>query len=63
MLESEDIGEATRKALGMARTGDLVLGTGSLSVAAEVIEELRGIEPELYPYIKRPSDPGAGPVV
>ena len=62
-LESEDIGEATRQALEMAREGDLVLGTGSLSVAAEVIEELRGIEPELYPYIKRPSDPGAGSVV
>ena len=50
---------AARRALELAGDGDLVLGTGSLSVAAEVIEEMRGIEPELYPYIKRPADTGA----
>ena len=53
--QSDDIGEATRRALQMAGEGDLVLGTGSLSVAAEVAEEMKGIVPELYPYIKRPS--------
>ena len=55
VFQSENVGEATRRAIEIARRGDLVLATGSLSVAAEVIEEMRGIEPELYPYIKRPS--------
>ena len=55
VFQSENVGKATRRAIEIARQGDLVLATGSLSVAAEVIEETRGIEPELYPYIKRPS--------
>ena len=54
VFQSENIGEATRHALEMAGEGDLVLGTGSLSVAAEVIEEVRGIQPEVYPYLKNP---------
>ena len=62
MFASDNVGEATRKALEMAKEGDLVLGTGSLSVAAEVIEELRGVTPELYPYIKPPADPGVATV-
>ena len=62
-FQSEDTGEATRKALEMAEHGDLVLATGSLSVAAEVREEIMGIAPELYPYIKRPSRPGAATIV
>ena len=33
---------------------DLVLGTGSLSVAAEVTEEVQNIPPELYPYMSVP---------
>lgn len=57
--ETASVAHGTRRALELAGDGDLVLGTGSLSVAAEVIEEMRGIEPELYPYIKRPADPGA----
>ena len=55
VLESEDVGLATQHALRMAGARDLVVGTGSLSVVAEIIEELQGIEPELYPYLKRPS--------
>ena len=55
LFESEDIGQATRRALDMSRDGDLVLGTGSLYVVAEVIEEMKGMTPELYPYIKRPT--------
>ncbi len=51
---SENVGEATRHALEIAGENDLVLGTGSLSVAAEVTEEVRGIPQELYPYIKPP---------
>ena len=52
--ETADVGAATRRALEAAGDGDMVLGTGSLSVAAEVIEEIRGVPGEYYPYIKRP---------
>ena len=55
---TEDVGEGTRRALEMAGDGDLVLGTGSLTVAAEVIEHVRGISPELYPTIKLPPSRG-----
>ena len=51
---SERVGEATLKALAMAGANDLVLGTGSLSVAAEVTEEVQDIPPELYPYMSMP---------
>ena len=51
---SENVGEATRRALAMATESDLVLGTGSLSVAAEVTEEVQDIPPELYPYMSVP---------
>ncbi len=61
--ETASVAHGTRRALELAEDGDLVLATGSLSVAAEVIEEIRGIEPELYPYIKRPADSGAMSVV
>jgi folylpolyglutamate synthase/dihydropteroate synthase len=63
LFESEDTGEATRKALEMAGHDDLVLATGSLSVAAEVREEVKGIAPELYPYMGRPSSPGAARIM
>jgi dihydrofolate synthase/folylpolyglutamate synthase len=62
VFESDSVRDATRQALDIAEEGDLVLGTGSLSVAAEVIEELRGMPPELYPYIKPPADPGVATV-
>ena len=51
---SENVGEAARRALEMASEKDLVLGTGSLSVAAEITEEVQGIPPELYPYMSMP---------
>ena len=54
VFTSENVGEATRRALAIAGENDLVLGTGSLSVAAEVTEEVQNIPPELYPYIKPP---------
>lgn len=47
-LVSDDVGEAARWAVREAGPGDLVLATGSLAVAAEVIEEVEGIEPEIY---------------
>ena len=56
-FESDNVGEATRRALEIATEDDLVLGTGSLSVAAEIIEEMKGIPPELYPYFKRLQNP------
>ncbi len=55
--ESDDIGLAMRLALDMAQKDALVLGAGSLAVAAEMIEEVDGVEPELYPFIKRPLRP------
>ena len=51
---SENVGEAARRALEMASEKDLVLGTGSLSIAAEITEEVQGIPPELYPYMSMP---------
>ena len=60
---SDDVGEAARQALELANKEDLVLGTGSLTVAAEVIEEMKGMTPELYPELKRPSRPAATSVL
>lgn len=54
VFRSDDVGEGVRRGLGVAEEGDLLLGTGSLSVAAEVIEEVRGIPPETYPYMRLP---------
>ncbi len=51
---SDNVAQATRYALAIARPNDLVLGTGSLSVAAEITEEIQHIPPETYPYIKPP---------
>jgi dihydrofolate synthase/folylpolyglutamate synthase len=47
-----DTAAACQAARSMAEPDDLILGTGSLFVAAEVIETVRGIEPELYPTLK-----------
>jgi dihydrofolate synthase/folylpolyglutamate synthase len=51
--EVENVGDAVSKALEEAGDDDLVLATGSLFVAAEVREAILGIEPELYPDLKR----------
>ena len=55
VFETENVGEGTRKAVELSREDDFILGTGSLSVAAEIIEEIRGMSPELYPNIKPPT--------
>ncbi len=47
-LVSDDVGGAARWAVAQAGPNDLVLATGSLAVAAEVIELVEGIEPEIY---------------
>lgn len=42
---------ALARAKQLARPGDVIVATGSLFVAAEVIEEVQGIAPELYPTL------------
>jgi len=46
------VSEALKRARKLAKEGDVILATGSLFVAAEIIEIEHGIEPELYPDIK-----------
>ena len=52
VMEHGGVATATRRALALAANGDAVIGTGSLSVVGEMIEELEGVKPELYPYLK-----------
>ena len=47
-LVSDDVGAAARWAVAQAGPDDLVLATGSLAVAAEVIEGIQGIDPGIY---------------
>jgi dihydrofolate synthase/folylpolyglutamate synthase len=49
---SPDTQAAYGTARAMAEPDDVILATGSLFVAAEVIEAVQGIEPELYPTLK-----------
>ena len=42
------VSEGFAHALSMAMPNDLILGTGSLSVAAEIIEVYEGLVPEIY---------------
>ena len=60
--EYDVVAEGVERAVSMARDGDMVLGTGSLSVAAEMTEKLFGMEPELYPTLKLPKEPTKGGV-
>ena len=55
VVESSDVAHALRHALDLRGQDTLILATGSLSVAAEVIEEVKGMAPELYPNIKLPA--------
>ncbi len=48
------VAEALSQALAQAQPGDLVLGAGSLFVAAELREAVLGIQPELYPDLRAP---------
>lgn len=54
---TESTQEALTLAKNLAKFDDLIVATGSLFVAAEVIESEHGIEPELYPDIKLPPRP------
>jgi dihydrofolate synthase / folylpolyglutamate synthase len=49
--------EALAHAKILAGKNDLILATGSLFIAAEIVEIEHGIEPELYPDIKLPPRP------
>jgi dihydrofolate synthase/folylpolyglutamate synthase len=46
---AESVGVAVERAVEMAAPGDLICATGSLFVAAEAIEHIKGISPEIYP--------------
>jgi dihydrofolate synthase/folylpolyglutamate synthase len=48
------VGEVVRRAIGEAGERDLVLATGSLSVVAEVIEEIEGVAYETYRTLNMP---------
>ena len=49
-----DVASALTTAYRIAGPETLIVATGSLFVAAEVIEQLQGIEPELYPDLRGP---------
>ena len=48
---TDAVSKALEMAQGMAVDGDLILVTGSLFVAAEAREQMKGIAPEIYPVI------------
>ena len=52
--EFETVAEGLRHAIEHAGPDDLVLCSGSLALAAEAIEELEGIEPEIYENLRGP---------
>ena len=52
--QGPSVAEGLRKALDLARPQDLIVCVGSLAVAAETIEELEGIEPEIYENLVGP---------
>ena len=45
--------DALEQARAAARSSDLILATGSLFLAAEIREAALGIEPEIYPTLKK----------
>ena len=54
VVETDTVSQAVDLALEGAQPGDLLLGAGSLFVAAEVREAVLGIAPELYPDLLPP---------
>jgi dihydrofolate synthase/folylpolyglutamate synthase len=51
VLMTDSVSDALKTARDMAMDGDLILITGSLFVAAETREQMKGIDPEIYPVI------------
>ena len=60
--ERPTVAEGLRHALEIARPQDLILCTGSVALVAEVIEELEGIEPEIYESLEGPVDRPISPL-
>ena len=54
VAEEFSVADGFSRALEMAGAGDLILCTGSLAIVAEVLEEIHGIEPEIYENLKGP---------
>jgi len=46
---TDGVSRALEKALGEAKKGDLICATGSLFLVGEVIEYIKGLNPEIYP--------------
>ena len=57
VAQVEGVDNAVALALDEAGEGDLILATGSLFVAAEAREVVKGIEPELYPELGQDRSP------
>ena len=57
VAQVEGVDRAMARAMAQAGDGDLVLATGSLFVAAEARETIKGIKPELYPEIQNDCPP------
>jgi dihydrofolate synthase/folylpolyglutamate synthase len=51
VLVTDSVSDALKTAQDIAMDGDLILITGSLFVAAETREQMKGIAPEIYPVI------------
>ena len=54
MTQTDTVAEGFNYALEIAGENDLILCTGSLAVVAEALEEIHGIEPEIYENLKGP---------
>ena len=54
VAQSGTVAGGLRIALETADAGDLILCTGSLALAGEVLEYLEGIEPEIYENLREP---------
>jgi len=50
--ESGDVASGMKQAVDISGPNDLILGTGSLSIVAEIIEEVEGLTPEIYYNIR-----------
>jgi folylpolyglutamate synthase/dihydropteroate synthase len=54
VAQADTVAGGLRVALETANAGDLILCTGSLALAAEVLEYLQATEPEIYENLRGP---------
>ncbi len=54
LARADTVAAGLNVALETANAGDLILCTGSLALVAEVLEEVEGIEPEIYENLRGP---------